>query len=46
MLVQGSTDDEQDDWQEPCEVCGRRYFHEHIQARAVYSLDNPDHDDD
>eukprot|EP00891_Asterochloris_glomerata_P004050 jgi/Astpho2/4050/Aster-x0618 len=25
------------EWQEPCEICGRRYFHEHI--RAVYAAD-------
>ncbi|KAL4458222.1 hypothetical protein ABPG75_013087 [Micractinium tetrahymenae] len=28
-------EEEQDDWQQPCEVCGRRYPHQHI--RSVYA---------
>ena len=23
---------EQRDWQEPCHICGRRYYHEHIRS--------------
>lgn len=31
--VQG---EDQSDWQEPCEICGRRYFHEHINNKPMY----------
>lgn len=31
----GSGSEEGDEWQQPCEVCGRRYPHQHI--RSVYA---------
>jgi hypothetical protein len=37
-------DSEGDDWQTPCEVCGRTYPHEHI--RSMYSSQQQDSSDD
>jgi len=31
-----SEGEDQSDWQEPCEICGRRYFHEHINNKPMY----------
>ena len=32
---EGGATDEGDDWQQPCDVCGRRYPHQHI--RSMYA---------
>lgn len=32
MELMQDTEDNPDDWQEPCEICGRRYHHEHIRS--------------
>eukprot|EP00884_Botryococcus_braunii_P013703 jgi/Botrbrau1/22333/Bobra.0002s0012.1 len=28
----GSSENEEEDWKRPCDICGRKYFHEHIRS--------------
>lgn len=37
---------EESDWQEPCTVCGRRYYHEHVRSMSKGNAHGEDADTD